>query len=89
MALDKLLKQKEQLENQIKLMHSKTKTQTRKDDSRRKILVGTYVLEKYDSEDKREELIQELDRFLFRTGDRILFGLPPRVGEDKSNLSAS
>jgi len=83
LSLEKLLKQKEQLEARIKMMQTRTQLQSRKDETRRKILAGAYVLKKYESENKGDEFIQELDQFLFKAGDRILFGLPPRA-EDAS-----
>ncbi len=84
-CLEKLLKRKDQLEARIKLTQAKVQSQERKDETRRKILVGAYILEKYTSENKSEFLVQELDNFLFRTCDRNLFGLPPRP--ESENLS--
>lgn len=78
------MKQKQQLEERIKLAQSATQLQLRKDDARRKILIGAYVLDKYNSENKFDELIHELDQFLFRPTDRILFDLPPRVENAKA-----
>lgn len=83
LALDKLLKQKQRLEARIKNLRSKVDTQARNEETRRKILVGAYVLQKYDLENKKEELIQELDQFLFRAGDRILFELAPRTEDSQ------
>ena len=41
---EKLLKQKQQLENRLKALDAKQTLQERKDDTRRKILVGAIVL---------------------------------------------
>lgn len=79
-----LLKRKDQLENRIKLLRVKTQSQDRKDETRRKILAGAYILEKYNSNNNMNILIQELDNFLFRARDRSLFGLAPRIPKDKA-----
>ena len=52
------------------------------DDTRKKILIGAYFMEKY--KDKMNELVPQLDRFLVRDGDRELFGLSPKNGGPKS-----
>lgn len=78
MALEKLLKQKLQLDSKIKLVEAKNKRKQRNDDTRRKILAGAFVLHKHEQEDIMESLIQELDKFLFKPADRALFGLQPR-----------
>ncbi len=77
-SLEKLLKRRDQLDTRIKLTQARVQSQQRKDEVRKKILTGAYFLEKNASENKTDILIQELDNFLFRTGDRNLFGLPPR-----------
>lgn len=47
----------------------------RKNDTRKKILVGAYILDKYKKEGTTEILKAELDAFLTRKQDRVLFGL--------------
>lgn len=86
-TLERLLKQKQQLEVRIKVLQTKTQRQSRKDDTRRKILAGAYLLNKCDSKNKMEELVQELDQFLFRPNDRNLFGLPPRMDNSINEVS--
>ncbi len=59
-------------------------TQERKADTRRKILMGTLVLEKIQQgEMDRTPLMNWLDRALTRPADRALFGLPPEPGESR------
>lgn len=63
------------LERQLK---QKASAEERKNENRRKILVGAMGLEraaKYP--DYKERLIKELDKFLTRDDDRTLFKLPP------------
>ncbi|MFO1259168.1 MAG: hypothetical protein U1E78_13000 [Gammaproteobacteria bacterium] len=76
--LAQLKAKKEILENKIKQQHSKILAQQKKDDTRRKILVGAYYLEKISKEDGMPQLKSELDQFLFRANDRALFDLAPR-----------
>jgi len=53
--------------------------QKRKDDTRRKILVGALILAKVErGEYPRERLLAMLDQELTRPDDRALFALPPR-----------
>ena len=78
LVLEKLLKQKLKLESQIKLMESRGKEKQRKEDTRRKILAGAFVLHKHEQEGVMESFVKELDQFLFKPADRVLFGLEPR-----------
>jgi hypothetical protein len=77
-ALEKLINRKTQLEAKIKLIEARNKENNRKEDTRRKILAGAFVLHKHEQEGLMEKLIQELDAFLFKPADRALFGLEPR-----------
>jgi hypothetical protein len=77
--LKKLKDKKDKLESQIKLQQAKLNAQAKKDDTRRKILVGAYYLEKITKEGSMPGLQKELDKFLFRPGDRALFELAPRA----------
>lgn len=71
--LQKLIDQRNQLEERIKRQKSKLDSQERQRDTRRKILAGAYLLEKY--KDKPDELKSLLDKFLSRPADRELFHL--------------
>jgi hypothetical protein len=77
--LKKLKDKKDKLESQIKLQQAKLNAQAKKDDTRRKILVGAYFLEKITKEGSMPGLQKELDKFLFRPNDRALFELAPRA----------
>ena len=74
--LQKLIEQKQQLENRIRNQRNKLEQQERQKDTRRKILVGALMLEEY--KDKMEDLTKKLDHFLVRPLDRELFGLEPK-----------
>ena len=71
--LQKLIDQRNQLEERIKRQKMKLDSQERQRDTRRKILAGAYLLEKY--KDRPEELKSLLDKFLSRPADRELFNL--------------
>jgi hypothetical protein len=60
----------------LQLLTQKEVSQKRKVETRKKILAGAYLLEKHEREGTVEGLIKELDSFLIRAHDRILFGLP-------------
>ena len=57
---------------------SKQKEQERKDDTRRKILLGSYLIKKMQSnEANKEKILMELNEYLTENRDRQLFDLPP------------
>jgi len=80
-GLEGLRKQQSQIQARIQSLLAKEAIQARKDDTRRKILAGSYILERYEKARAYEKLVAELDLFLFRKHDRALFGLPPRETE--------
>jgi hypothetical protein len=82
-ALESLLKKQSQLQARIQTLQAKAETQKRKEDTRRKILAGAYILFKVERAGTEEAFISELDEFLFRKRDRELFGLPPREEENQ------
>ena len=79
--LNKLKEQKEKLKAKIQRMESSQKAMEKKRDTRRKILVGSYILKKADNENSFEELKKDLDTFLTRDADRLLFDLEPNNEE--------
>lgn len=73
--LEKLKRQKEILDARIQQVESRFKVKERKEDTRRKILIGAFMMEKLKKEEKFDSMINELDGFLTRNSDRKLFGL--------------
>ena len=55
---------------------SKQKEQERKDDTRRKILLGSYLIKKMQNEANKEKILTELNEYLTENRDRQLFDLP-------------
>ena len=76
--LEKLLQQQAKLKKQIQAEKTKARKKARKDDTRRKILIGAFVLTKMDeAEPYKVQLLQELDGYLTKPHDRALFGFEP------------
>ena len=56
---------------------AKQKEQDRKDDTRRKILLGSYLIKKMESnEANKQKILADLNEYLTEDRDRILFDLP-------------
>ena len=79
---EKIAKQEERLK-QLKVQKqatiarekSKQKEQERKDDTRRKILLGSYLLKKMENEENKEKILAEMNEYLTQERDRKLFNL--------------
>ena len=90
--LDSLTKQRDQLTKRIQQLRSKELKQERKDDARKKILIGSLMLKNIkDGILKEDRLLGMLDSYLERASDRALFDLAPLPEPEKSenNESAS
>jgi large subunit ribosomal protein L7/L12 len=79
--LEKMLKQKETLENKIKREAVRDSSRKRKLDTKRKILVGAYYLKKHVDEGTWDNLLTIMDGFLINKVDRNAFDLAPREDE--------
>ncbi|ALV74964.1 hypothetical protein [Acinetobacter johnsonii] len=72
--LKQLKAQKQAIEAREK---NKKKEQERKDDTRRKILLGSYLIKKMNAnEASKEKILAELNEYLTEDRDRQLFDLP-------------
>ena len=78
----KITKQEERLkqlkaQKQAVLAREKKKLseQQRKDETRRKILLGSYLLKKMENEQDKEKILAELNEYLTEDRDRRLFSL--------------
>jgi relaxasome subunit MobC len=75
--LEDLLEKRKKLDALIQQVRAKETAQKRKDENRRKILVGAAILEEVAAGSFPEEDLKKiLDARLVRSGDRALFGLP-------------
>ncbi|HHR1287494.1 TPA: mobilization protein [Legionella pneumophila] len=73
--LDVLKNKKEQLNAQIQKLEALQKARARKQDTRRKILIGAFFIDKATEEGALDALFQQLDGYLKRNSDRELFGM--------------
>ena len=71
--LKQLKAQKQAIESRER---TKQKEQERKDDTRRKILLGSYLIKKMQNEANKEKILAELNEYLTEDRDRQLFDLP-------------
>ncbi|MGQ3890233.1 mobilization protein [Legionella sp. CNM-1927-20] len=75
--LEQLKQKQEQLRAQIQKLESLEKSRERKRDIRRKILIGSYFLDKANEEGTLFDLYLEIDKYIKRNADRELFHLEP------------
>jgi len=74
---EKLKQLKAQRQAALARERAKEKEQARKDDTRRKILIGSCMLKiTEDDEQARAKLITQMDKYLTEERDRKLFNLP-------------
>ena len=81
----KLEEQRARINAEIQRVRGRESQEERKRETRRKILAGAMVLDRVARKDLSEKLFKaDMDRFLDRDQDRMLFGLPPKAshGED-------
>lgn len=83
--LDTLTEKRDQLNAQIQAVRAREQAQKRKDDTRRKVLIGGVVLKMLKTgEMPQERLNQILDKHLDSERDRTLFGLPAKSKTEQS-----
>jgi hypothetical protein len=84
--LEKLLLQRKQVEAKIKLAKERDRKRDRKAETRKKIVIGGYLLERMKRDTKLEgEVLSELEHLLKRTIDRELFGFEGGEGEGSTD----
>ena len=80
--LEKLLEKEKQIKAKIQAAKSKEREKERKIETRKKILVGAMVIEGMKNSDEYASKIQQnLDKYLTKNKDRVLFNLP-EIKED-------
>jgi hypothetical protein len=87
--LDALKKQQAVLKARIEQTEARLKTQQRKQDVRRKILLGAFALEEALKAGSVAELYQKMDGFLVRNSDRVLFDLPLLANDKRPSKKSS
>lgn len=79
--IGKLEKQVEQAKARLQAAKAREREKERKLLTRKKILLGAYMLKQLESGRMKSDVMQaELDRFLVSDRDRALFDLPPKNG---------
>lgn len=82
--LDRLLEKEKQLKAKIQAAKSRESEKQRKLETRRKILIGSMVIEGMkNSEDYKEKIRQNLDKYLTKERDRALFDLDKKPSTAK------
>jgi hypothetical protein len=82
--LQDLLEKRKKLDAQIQAVRSKEVAKKRKEDTRRKILVGAAILEEVAAGGFPEEKLRKiLDSQIVRPGDRALFQLSAKPEQPK------
>lgn len=77
--LAKLEEQRARINAEIQRVRAREQQQKRKDGTRRKVLVGAWMLGKVESgEWPEQKLVEAMDNYLERDHDRALFGLPTK-----------
>jgi large subunit ribosomal protein L7/L12 len=74
-TLERLKEKRQKLDARIQAAEARFKTTERKKDTRRKILIGSYYLDKAAKENNIAGLFLLMDTYLKREPDRALFGL--------------
>jgi hypothetical protein len=88
--LEKLQKQREQIDAKLRQLKAQERLKARRADSRRKIIAGALALEHAEAHGDddpafRDTLFRLLNRYVTRPQDRALFGLPERESQEPAN----
>ncbi len=74
-TLERLKEQRAKIEARIQAVENRSKHAQRKQDTRRKILIGSYYFDKAIKDNKLEDIKKLMDDYLTRDSDRKLFEL--------------
>lgn len=81
--LEKLRQKQEVIAARIQKIESAHKSKERKFDTRKKILLGSYYLDKAIKENSMDEITKLMDAYLTRDSDRKVFNLLPKANNEK------
>lgn len=82
--LDRLKAKQTKLAARIQALEARTKVSQRKQDTRRKILIGSYYLDHARKNNKMHEIEKLMDHYLTRDSDRKLFNLSLKNPKEKN-----
>ena len=71
--LEALKKKQAQLQARIQKLEAMDKVKKRKEDTRRKILIGSYFIDKAMQDGTMDELYQGMQQYIKRDNDKVLF----------------
>lgn len=78
--LEKLKEQRDAINARIQAAEARGRVSERKQDTRRKILIGAYYLDQAEQNpDQWSQLVKIMADYLTRDSDRRLFELPPLI----------
>ena len=83
--VEKLRGKQEVLKARIQLIKNREKSKERKLETRKKILIGSYFLEKYQKDNEMKKLQDIMNEYLSRECDRKVFGLANNTSINKKN----
>ena len=75
--LDSLKKKRDIINARIRLVQNREQSKERKDNTRRKILIGSYYLDQANKNNSFNDIVKLMDSYLTRDSDRMLFDLTP------------
>ena len=75
--LDSLKKKRDIINARIRLVQNREQSKERKDNTRRKILIGSYYLDQANKNNSFNDIVKLMDSYLTRDSDRLLFDLTP------------
>ena len=75
--LDSLKKKRDVINARIRLIQNREQSKERKNNTRRKILVGSFYLDQANKNNSFDDIVKLMDSYLTRDSDRKLFGLDP------------
>lgn len=75
--LDSLKKKHDIINARIRLMQNREQSKERKDNTRHKILIGSYYLEQANKNNSFDSVVKLMDSYLTRDSDCMLFDLSP------------
>ena len=70
-----LKKKRDIINARIRLVQNREQSKERKDNTRRKILIGSYYLDQANKNNSFDDIVKLMDSYLIRDSDRLLFGL--------------
>ena len=73
--IDSLKKKRDIINARIRLVQNREQSKERKDNTRRKILIGSYYLDQANKNNSFNDIVKLMDSYLTRDSDRMLFDL--------------